>query len=623
MKSSQYYFWFVFSIISSILFSIGGLKFAFQVFYTIQDDARQHIFWMQRFSDSSLFTNDLIADYFQSLAPEGFINLYRFVNSLGIDIFFFNKISPLLIGLATTIYCFKVCLEIFPVPFAGFLSTLLLNQNLWMVDDLSSGTPRAFIYPLFLAFIYYLLRHDLWLCLLTIILQGLFYPQTVLLSATVLLIKLGYKHYFSLFKVEVKRKKRFLFRPETRTHILRKPQNRAPEGCEAMSTQKRRKIQRVPNLLFDCDIWKKQNRIYYLGLITSVIILAIYSLKTSSFAPIITLKQAKLMPEFASNGRNAFFTDNLINFWLLQRRSGWLPIEWQYTLICSCGLIVLWFKQYPEKFSLVKKINYKSIILLQIIIASTILFFLSHVLLFRLHLPSRYIHHSLRIVLALLDGIAISVKLRRCAIAVVFNKIIQWLDGKYSPLQNCYKFLAVIILITLLLLPTYAVQSYPHRLGYVTGKATQLYQFIKQQPSDYLIATLSKEADNIPSFSAHSVLVAEEYAIPYHQGYYQQIRQRIKDLIRAQYSLEPQTIINFIHKYGIDLWLVDNDSFNAEYLQNNQWLQQFDPEITEAISIIDNNQQPILSQIRDHCTVFETPDHIVWKTDCLLNSFLN
>ena len=134
---------------------------------------------------------------------------------------------------------------------------------------------------------------------------------------------------------------------------------------------------------------------------------------------------------------------------------------------------------------------------------------------------------------------------------------------------------------------------------------------------------MSKEADNIPSFSAHSVLVAEEYAIPYHQGYYQQIRQRTKDLIRAQYSLERQTIINFIHKYGIDLWLVDTDSFNAEYLQNNQWLQQFDPEITEAISIIDNNQQPILSQIRDRCTVFQTPDHIIWNTDCLLNSFLN
>ena len=566
MKYYQYRLWFVVSILVSILFSIGGLQLAFQAPYTIQDDARQHIFWMQQFSDRVLFANDLIADYFKSVVPEGFTILYRLVSSFGIDIFFFNKISPLLIGLVTTIYCFGVCLAIFPLPFAAFLSSLLLNQNLWMLDDLSSGTPRAFIYPLFLAFIYYLLRNDLWLCLLAIVLQGLFYPQTVLISATILLIRLGCQQKSSLLK----------------------------------------------------NIWKKSNRIYYLGFITSVIILTIYSLKTSSYEPIINLEQAKLMPEFASNGRTAFFPDNPLNFWLFGRRSGWLPIEWQYTLICSCGTIVLWLKRYPEQFPLVKKLNNNFVILLQIIIASTILFFLSHLLLFRLHLPSRYIHHSLRIVLAVLDAIAIT---------LIFNKITSWLDSKYSLLRNFYKTLATSILIYLLILPTYAVQSYPHRLGYITGKATELYQFLKQQPPDSLIATLSKEADNIPSFTARSVLVAEEYAIPYHQGYYQQIRQRTKDFIAAQYSLDKQTVINFIRQYRIDLWLVDTNAFTVEYLQNNQWLQQFTPEITEAISIIKNNQQPILLKIRDLsesevlrdlCIVFQTQDHVVWKTDCLL-----
>lgn len=554
---SYYLLSFVASIIASILFSLAGLKLAFQHPFTIQDDARQHIFWMQQFSNQDLFPNDVIADYFKSVAPEGFINLYRFVNSLGIDIFLFNKISPLLISLVTTLYCFKVCLKIFPIPFAGFLSTLLLNQNLWMLDDLSSGTPRAFIYPLFLAFIYYLLRNNLWLCLLTIILQGLFYPQTVLISATILFIKLAYERKSSLLK----------------------------------------------------KIWQTPNNIYLLGLITSVIILTFYGLKTSSYEPIIAIEQAKLMPEFASNGRSAFFTDSFIDFWLLGRRSGWLPIEWQYTLICSCGIIILWLKRFPKKFTLAIKINYKSRILLHIIIASTILFFLSHLLLFRLHLPSRYIHHSLRITLALLDAIAIS---------IIFNKITSYFN---------YKKLATIILILLLILPSYAVQSYPHRLGYITGKSTKLYNFLQQQPTNSLIATLSQEGDNIPSFTARSVLVAEEYAIPYHQGYYQQIRQRAKDLIAAQYSLDEQTIINFINQYGIDLWLVDTDAFQPEYLLNNRWLQQFNPEIEDAILVLENNQKPILVQQsgsrRDRCTIFQSENHIIWKTDCLLKSLQN
>ncbi len=141
---SKYNFWFILSIVTAIVFSFCGLKLAFQFPYTIQDDARQHIFWMQQFRDSELFSNDLIAEYFKSVSPWGFNNLYKLLSNLGIDIFWFNKISPLLIGIVTTIYCFLVCLAIFPVPFAGFVSTLLLNQNLWMLDDLSSGTPRAF-----------------------------------------------------------------------------------------------------------------------------------------------------------------------------------------------------------------------------------------------------------------------------------------------------------------------------------------------------------------------------------------------------------------------------------------------------------------------------------------------
>ena len=589
MKHYQYCFWFVASILTSILFSLVGLKLAFQTPFTIQDDVRQHIFWMQQFSNQDLFSQDLIADYFKSVAPEGFTFLYQLVNSLGIDIFFFNKISTLLISLGSMIYCFKVCLEIFPIPFVGFLSTLLLNQNLWMLDDLSSGTPRAFLYPLFLAFIYYLLRNNLWLCLISIILQGLFYPQTVLLSATILLIKI-ISHAKTQRRKEIRRR------------------------------EKKRK--RFSSPFFKYYKYDKANTLYFLGLITSGIILVFYVLKTSSYEPIITIEQAKLMPEFTSNGRSAFFADNFIDFWLLGRRSGWLPIEWQYTLICSCGMIVLWLKRFPKQFPLVRKINYKFGILLQIIIASTILFFLSHLLLFRLHLPSRYVHHSLRIVLALLDAIAIT---------IILDKLTSYLHFKYALLQKLYKFLAVITLIFLLILPTYAVQSYLHRLGYITGKATKLYNFLQRQPTNYLIATLSQEGDNIPSFAARSVLVAEEYAIPYHQGYYQQIRQRAKDLISAQYSLDKQTIINFINKYKVDLWLVDTNAFRIEYLQNNRWLQQFTPEITEAILVLESNQKPILLKIdtpqsgsrRNRCTVFQTENHMIWKTDCLLNLLRN
>ena len=61
---SKFSTWLFISIIVSILFGCAGLKLSFESAYTIQDDARQYIFWMQQFKDSSLFQDDLIADYF-------------------------------------------------------------------------------------------------------------------------------------------------------------------------------------------------------------------------------------------------------------------------------------------------------------------------------------------------------------------------------------------------------------------------------------------------------------------------------------------------------------------------------------------------------------------------------
>ncbi|MDJ0687325.1 MAG: hypothetical protein QNJ41_02335 [Xenococcaceae cyanobacterium MO_188.B32] len=543
---SKYNFWFTLSIIAAILFSLSGLKLAFQSPYIIQDDARQHIFWMQQFNDHDLFPGDLIADYFQSVAPWGFTNLYKPIAGLGIDVISFNKFTPLLIGVATTIYCFLVCLEIFPIPFAGFVSSLLLNQNLWMLDDLSSGTPRAFIYPLFLAFIYYLLKNNTPLCILSIILQGLFYPQTVLISGAVLILR----------------------------------------------------------LLSD-----RQNiKIYLLGLLTAASILLIYAAKTSEFGDIVTLEQAQSLPEFMPGGRSAFFADNFREFWLLGRRSGFFPIEWQYSLMCAYGVSLFWLKRYPHRFPLVKKIDKKVIILLQIFSAGLLLYCLAHLFLFRLHLPSRYSQHILRIIIALVDGIAI---------AVLFNSLTSWIERQFSYYRKLFKSFGLIILLSLLLYPTYAVQAYPHRLGYVEPETVELYQFLEQQPKDSLIATLGREADFIPTLAKRSVLVAEEYAIPYHWGYYQQIDRRIRDLITAQYSTDFDTVRQFIQKYQLDFWLISTNAFTIDYLKNNLWLRQFQPETFNAIEMISKKPKPILARLNNRCQIFTEQNLVAIEADCL------
>ena len=76
-KSSrnQVIFWFTLSITLVVTYAILGLQQAFGSEYVVQDDARQHVFWMARFLDTNLFPNDFIADYFQSVAPVGYSTL--------------------------------------------------------------------------------------------------------------------------------------------------------------------------------------------------------------------------------------------------------------------------------------------------------------------------------------------------------------------------------------------------------------------------------------------------------------------------------------------------------------------------------------------------------------------
>jgi len=531
-------FWLIASILVAILFSLSGYRLSLGK-YTIQDDARQHVFWLQRLNDSDLFPNDLIADYFSSVAPAGYKFIYWLANLLGVEPLVFNKILPLLLGVGTSIYLFLVTTAIFPIPIAGFFACLLLNQNLWLLDDLVSGTPRAFLYVLFLGFAYHLLEKQLLYCVLFIVLQGLFYPQTVLISAGILCLNL---------------------------------------------------------------ITQKDKTIYISGLIAALVTVAIYKLQTAQFSEVITLAQARQLPEFAFAGRSAFFIPNPWQFWLVAKQSGWFPFEWQYFLMCAFGLFLPLIAKFPRRFLLVKQLGDRSKIIGQILLTSFGWYCLSHLLLFRLHLPSRYSQHTWRIAIAICAGITFTI--------LLYGLII-----KIAPYSSWRQATIIAIALCALLYPTYAVQAYPHRLGYVTAPSPKLYQFLQEQPKDITIATLSLEADFIPSFARRSVLTAREYSIPYHWDYYGQIRQRTRDLIAAQYSLDLKDVIQFSDRHNADFWLLDRSAFTPEYLTQNDWLNQFTDEVQPAISNLKNGQPAIVQTIAK-CSIYSTVNLNLLDTKC-------
>lgn len=575
-------FWLSFSLAFAAIYSILALQIAFSSDYIVQDDARQYVFWMQRFLRPDLFPNDLIADYFQSVSPIGYTSLYRVAAVVGIHPFLFNKLLPLALSLATAGLCFALTLEIIPLPFTGFVASLLLSQTLWMKDDLVSASPRSFVYLFFLAFLLVLCRYrshasappeysnknqsPLWIYFIlgwaAIALLGTFYPQYLLIAAGILLLSLMRWH----------------------------------QGQIRMS--------KLP-----IDYW-------FVGshLAITAALLAYFALDISAYDPIVTAAQARTMPEFWPKGRNFFFNENLWWFYGVGDRSGYLHVGLvrPATLALSLFFPVLWLR--PARFPVLRQITSQSWLLLQLWITATVLFALAHVVLFRLHLPARYTDHSLRLITAIATAIFLT---------AVLDAVIRasWRSPQPSqPARLRHPRLAwgtsVFIAILLVAYPI-AVEDFP-LTKYKTGNTPQIYEFFQQQPNDTLVASVVEEVNNLPVFSQTSILIGREYGIPYHLGYYTQFKQRALALIAAQYTPALAELQAFIRDNDVDFWLVDNEAFSADYIRDI-WIRQYQDDLTATLANLEAGKTPALKQMLNACSVLKENRLSVVDAVCVLN----
>jgi hypothetical protein len=551
--------WLSLSLLVATLYAIWGQYPLFIHEFTVQDDARQHVFWMARFLNPDLFPGDLIADYYQSVAPVGYSGIYRLAAMLGIPPLLFNKLLPFLLIWLTTGFGFGVCLQILPLPLAGFASMVLLNQNLWLYDDIASGTARAFLYPIFLAFLYFLLRRQLLPCLLAIALQGIFYPQFIFIMSGVLALGLV-----------------------TWEKGLR---------------------------------WSRNRRDYWFagtGLLVAFLVLLPFAIGVSDYGPLITVEQARQWPEFVyddagNHGRTNFFTDDPITFWLTGRRSG--ALIWVMPLSIASVILMPLVLRWRDRLPLAQKLQNLDMFV-QVGLTSLGMFLAAHLLLFRLYLPARYMHFTLQILTALAGGIAVTILVHALLPSATRVRQSWWRMGLAG-------FLALVLFLSPIL------YHFPKE-AYVQGGAASAYRFFARQPEDILIAGISPEVDNIPIFAQRSVLTGREYSVPYQTGYYQQIRQRTIDLIRAQYSPDVANVQGFIQQYGVDFWFIDRKYLQStradarSFRSMNNWLNQFQPWIAEAQARLDAGEAPALMGLIDTCASGQTNRFAILPADCLL-----
>ncbi|NJL82118.1 MAG: hypothetical protein HC890_02490 [Chloroflexaceae bacterium] len=271
----------------------------------------------------------------------------------------------------------------------------------------------------------------------------------------------------------------------------------------------------------------------------------------------------------------------------------------------TVGLFLPLILAFQRQFSLISDLTSRGWLLIQLPSASLVLFIVAHGLLFRLHLPSRYSAYSLQLTICLAAAIALT----------------NFLEFALKRLRFPGAIIVLVIISGLIWLYPAFVGQFPAS-KYKQGQLPDLYRFLQQQPKDTLIASLSSEMDFVPTFGRRSVLVSPEYAIPYQLGYYLPFRQRLLDLIQAQYSPNRQVVEAFIQQYGVDFWAVETGAWTPEYLQNNDWLSQYHPAMEEAIKILETGEIPALFQSFEDCTVWRSPPLQLVAADCLLSQEL-
>lgn len=548
-SAAQVRFWFWVSLAIALAYLIPVLHEALSSPYIVQDDARQHVFWMWRFVDPDLFPNDLIADYFQSVAPGAYTLLYRMLIGLGLNPLLLSKLIPPVLAVLTTGLAYRLSLQLLPIPLAGALAALFTNQLLWAHDDLASASPRAFMLPIFLAFLLALVQRRIAWSLGMVVLQGLFYPQYIFVFSGLLVLQLV----------------------EWREGKLR--------------------------WVGDRPTWI----LSIAGLVAAFCVLLPFALSTSDYGPVITRQEALQLPEFFPGGRSVFFNEDPLAFWVNGMRSGLFPTF--KPLMMGAGFLLPLLVRHPQRFPLVQRLRHRNL-LVQLPMVAIALFFAAHLLLFRLHLPSRYSGYTLRFTLILAAT---------CSLIVLLDAALRSLQTRPGGWQW-----GAIALTTLLvfLFPLYDPR-FPNT-NYTAGKNPDLYRYLAEQPKDIRIASLLRAADPIPTFSHRSVVIAREYTIPYHVGYANQIRERAIALTEAQYALQPDPLRQAINTYGITHWLINDQSFNPAVIQRS-WISQYPDALQSALQNLATGT-PVMTQLTQSCQVFAGDKLLLLDARCILNS---
>jgi len=558
--------WLIAAVVIGALPYLQAMVATFSGPFTIDDDARQYVFWMMRWGDPALFQNDLIADYFASISPPGFRAVYWCAAKLGIDPVLASKILPVLLNALMTVYAFRLGLRLSGGRVqAAFLGAVGLAFLMAWSHIIISGTPRAFGVALLMAFLFYLARRSTIGLAITGALVALTYPPAAALGLGVL-------------------------------------------GLTAIRWRggPRLDLSRATWLPIFCAS----------GIGVAVLTVAALDRK---FGPIVTMEQIKTEPMYrAGGGRLPLLTaEGDFRFSACSGHVGVVPIEWcqlaerrPATPILLALLLAALFWA-ASRHRLRRAAGERTIdwgLMVRFFVAGLILYVVAFIVIPKMHMPARYVVTPLRLVgflAAAMLGTVLAERALRIAGPVAGRALTarQWAQLSIAAL-------ALVGFAALYPLDVSRRNAYPRHPGVIA--------YLREQPKTALIAGLNPVTSQIPTFARRSVLVAYEYAIPIDLGYITRFRARMHALIAAQYAADPAALTAFFKRYAVTHLVLDPHDLSADGLRSAWWRPEHPTAHARVLAALARGETPALLRFVGPCGVFREKNLVVIGARCVI-----
>ena len=497
--------------VATAVFYFGNYDI-FSNHYLINDDVRQQLFWMERWQDPELFQNDFLANYSEAYVPVGVRAIYRFA-SLWFDPLLFSKILTAILFVVTAALWF-VWGRLFGDNLTAFIVVLVYFLFTGFQAQMAGGLSRGFVFPLLIAYLYFISRGDIFKGGVVVLVQSFFNPYVFLLclftQALVVSLKIAPRVFPKTFAT-----------------------------TEPIS-----------------DLGKFIRRLLVLNIPVIIgVVFTVFNILwyQSNLGHLISCSEMVGKSEYTEFGRYqlyptpSFFYE-LIRPWVFNLSFPyWGPIAGWIMALATIGIFVYAGLNYQP---VVKWKGLRGLFL--IIPVSLFLYVVARLFLVKLFVPRRYLFYTLNIIYCI--GFAV-------AIRIILEKI------ELSRTKMC------LILVALLVFASFK-GSHIELFDYSHDQS--LYKFLQTTPKNTLIAGWPELMDNVMTFGNRRAFVTYELSHTWVEPYWSEVKKRTFDLFRAYYSSSPEEIKAFCKSRGIEYLIVREEDFNPQRLNgSNLYFEPF------------------------------------------------